>query len=254
MCVAILPQALQRADRWHLAYVGCLTIPLSFIALLHLAASWREAGAGVRSGSAASFPLFSGRGRRYLTIGAIGSSTALLAGLIVQQSLLPLWVDLLQVRANDAWVCTTCVANEGRWLPVFADKVKPLQAIIDELELRSAPGDRLFVGPRDLSRTNYNDSFMLFLFPKLKPGNYYIEVASGVANRPGGRTSADLSRSRFALLDSAYDRWREKNSSSIPGSTEPLVVLDREFCLIMERPPYQLYARCDRAAGEPARK
>lgn len=245
LCIGVLPQALSRADVWHLSYVGCFTIPLSFVALLHLGVSWRRAGLGVQSGSLASVILY--RVPRWQVARVAAACCAVLvAAILVQSSLRPSWWKLSEFRANGEWVCNSCVVNEGRVLPVSRGDLPQLQEVIDDLEARSAPGDRLFVGPRDLSRTNYNDSFLFFLFPKLEPGTFYIEMASGVSNRPGTRLSADLSRAKFALLDSAYDEWHEDNSSSIPGSAEPLAVLDREFCLILDRAPYQLYARCDR--------
>ncbi len=234
LCLGVLPQALSRADRWHLAYVGCLTVPLMLLALLHADAAW---GGHVET-----------RVRRLLAgprLVRTGIGVTAGAGL----ALMLIWsLGHLQDAVRAAYACEGCVSNEGRTLQVRRSP-SDLQSIVDAVERRSTPGQRLFVGPRDLARPNYNDSYLYHLFPKLQPAAYYIEVATAVANRPGGRMAPDLARADFVILDNAYDTWSEDNAGRLRGSEEPLQVLARDFCAAMRAGPYELFTPCPKPAG-----
>jgi hypothetical protein len=45
-----------------------------------------------------------------------------------------------------------------------------VEQMLEKLDFLSKPGERLFVGPADLRRTNYSDTFIYHLMPKLRPG------------------------------------------------------------------------------------
>ena len=42
----------------------------------------------------------------------------------------------------------------------------------------------LFVGPEDLRRTFYSDTFLYFLLPRFTPGSFYLEMDPGVSDTP----------------------------------------------------------------------
>ena len=68
------------------------------------------------------------------------------------------------------------------------------------MERRSEPGARVFVGPRDLRRTNYNDVFLYFLLPHLVPATRYIYMDPGLADRSEGRLVRDIAAADLLLL------------------------------------------------------
>ncbi len=242
-CLFILPQALSRFDWWHLSYVGAVTIPVSILVLSKLQASLQRQGRQLLPwanitplrGQAAVWPPRSAVS--WIVLIAVATAAA-------AWELRPPAKELLSWM-NRGWVCTECVVNGDRYVRVGTEPER-LQQVINELQARSSPGQALFIGPQDLSRTNYSDSFILHLFPKLKPSIYYIEMAAAVSNRPGTPLSDNLAHADFALLSSQYDDWNEPNTSSIAGSSEPLEVLKRDFCVILDRNPYRLYGRCFR--------
>ena len=235
--LGILPQATSRTDRWHLAYIGFVTIPLAVIAMLHVTIRWMRQAAGQTSLTAQGVnALYWGARAGLLVLAAMivafGSAAA---GVFV--------TELQSYRSNGAWACTTCLKNEGRWAPVGRN-IEGLQEVVSRLDQISRPGQRLFVAAKDLARTNYSDPYLFHFFPKLIPSQYYIEMAVGVANREGGRTAGDVARADYLLLNETYDQWNEPNASAIRGSEEPNTVVQKTFCLDMKRGPMSLYVRC----------
>ena len=108
----------------------------------------------------------------------------------------------------------------------------------------SRPGQRVFVGPANLRRTNYNDTFLYALLPELTPASYFLEMNPGSANRRGSRLASDLATADVVVLTTAYDGWSEPNASSKPGPRAPLDLLARHFCVRAEHPPWRLLVRC----------
>jgi len=125
------------------------------------------------------------------------------------------------------------------------------QAAIDELERRSQPGERLLVGPADLSRTIYSDVAFYYLFPELVPATYYIEMDPGLADREGSRLADDVASADWLLLTNFWTGWYEPNASSKFGSDAPNRVVADRFCLVgnWEDALVLLYQKCERGDG-----
>ena len=115
--------------------------------------------------------------------------------------------------------------------------------MLDWLEKESAPGERLLVGPADLRRTSYCDTFIYFLMPKLRPSGYFLEMNPLSANRPGSRLADDVSSSNWLLLNRALDGWSEENRSLEFQSDVPNQVVREKFELVREFESYLVFHR-----------
>jgi len=54
-------------------------------------------------------------------------------------------------------------------------QARATRKMLDQLEKSSSPEQRLFVGPLDLRRTNYNDTFIYHLMLQLRPATYFSQ-------------------------------------------------------------------------------
>ena len=115
--------------------------------------------------------------------------------------------------------------------------------MLEKLDLVSKPGERLFVGPADLRRTNYCDTFIYHLMPELRPASRFLEMNPFSANAPGSRLSSDLHQADWLVLNRAWDAWPEQNRSRENGSDEPLQVVRHDFALVEEFGSFQLFRR-----------
>jgi hypothetical protein len=224
--VGIYPYILRRADMFHVLGVGVValgTAPL--LAAIVLRASGRGE-AGYR--------------RQTIVAGAL-SLAVLVISPPVPRTLGQHVATLVGLREEVAYE----VARGGRSFRLAdREQAESIDAILSDLQRISSPGDVLFVGPRDLRRTNYLDTFIYFLVPELRPGSFFLEMNPGTANRPGSSLAGEVARADFLVLTSRYDMWDEPNASSEYGSTEPNRVVGRDFCLRTEQGQYQLYGRC----------
>ena len=117
--------------------------------------------------------------------------------------------------------------------------------LLDTVTGLASAGQRLFVGPADLRRTNYNDTFLYHLLPQLTPATYFLEMNPLSANRPGSRLSADLLSADWLILDHRLDDWSEPNESSRFGSDAPNQIVQSTFELRVRRGPYDIYREKD---------
>ena len=124
------------------------------------------------------------------------------------------------------------------------------QAAIDYLDAHATEGQRLLVGPADLSRTIYSDVVFYYLFPELTPATYFIEMDPGLADQPGSSLADDVASADWVLLTNFWTGWYEPNASSEFGSDAPNQVVAQQFCLVgnWEDALVLLYQRC--AAGD----
>ena len=243
--VLTLPQALQRADIFHLVQAGTLPVallPASFVVLLGrirrpFPAVWRESIA--------------------VLIAALLIATG--ASRIVDRA-----ATLELPRALGLETASTfLVLGHGRvWYPLRAsveytlepigspDSAAELQQTVDDVDRIAASGARLFVGPLDLRRTNIADTMIYHLLPQLVPATYYLEMAPGSTNGPDSHLAADIATADILVLTSRYDDWREPNASQQLGPDEPNAVVRERFELRARHGTYAIYTR--RAAAAPS--
>jgi hypothetical protein len=229
--LGILPQALQRPDSTHLAWVAVVSWSL----LVPLLALWRTEHAPAPAG------------RSVL-------ATAFVAVLMLV--ICPFYTyrhHLLHTRvAFGDLPPPFLVERDGRkfW---FGDKTVAdgLDEMIADLAERSEPGDRLIVGPADLSRTIYSDVSIYYLFPELVPGTKYIEMDPGLADREGSGLAEEIARSDFLVLTNIWTGWHEPNASDEHLSQEANQAVADNFCLTerYEDNLVLLFERCEGGGG-----
>ena len=228
--LGILPQALQRPDSTHVAWVSCVSIGLVSIAISELLAHrsssrWLTrhhrlvAGAVPVALCVLVFPGFTVRPYGDFALRTVGD--------------LP---RSLEIRHDDRFFI---YAN-----PVVVDAANEL---IPQVDAIAEPGDRLFVGTADLRRTVTSEAWLYHLFPDLPPGTRYIEMDPGVADAPGSGLAHDLRTSDLVILSKIWSDWHEPNDSTRAGSAAAARVLRKQFCLVGEYgETFVLYQKCDR--------
>jgi hypothetical protein len=222
--VALTYQAVQRIDGMHVrfaAFASLAILPISLFVLL----------------SKTSFLSL-----RQKTVIAVAAAVGFVATFAPA---LPVYVCSQVVAAfNPNALQPFMLEQKGRRIPMATmPLVRITGALLDRIDRMSAPGDRLFVGPADLRRTNYNDTFLYHMLPQLRPATYFLEMNPGSANRSNSRLASDIRTADWLILNRAYDDWREPNSSSRNGSDEPNAVVLAEFMLYDEFGPYLLFRR-----------
>jgi hypothetical protein len=226
--VGILPQALQRPDSTHLTWVTCVSWPFAVIAVIEVIQRHRPALSM----------------RRAVAAGA----TVTLVLTYTLTALFTFRYYLLHTRAGFGWVPSTFEVSRGDRNFYFGAPRAALasQQVVDDLDTLAEPGDRLFVGPMDLSRTWYSDAVLYWLLPEMEPATYFIEMDPGLANAEDSRLADDLSSADFVVLTAFWAGWQEANASMDFGSPVPNEVLAERFCQFRA---YQdglvrLYYRC----------
>jgi 4-amino-4-deoxy-L-arabinose transferase-like glycosyltransferase len=226
--LGIVPQALQRPDSTHLSWVTCVSWPFAVIGVVEL----------VRLVRPTSHP------RRRLLIG--GTAVAVL--MFVVAPLFTYRYYLQSVRVSAGVVPGAFpVERDGRRF--YLGDQRPWRATRDAIAALDAvaePGERLFVGPQDLRRTWYNDTFFYWMFPELEPATYFMEMDPGIADEEGSGLAEDLASADWAILTGFWNGWREPNASMEFGSDRPNQVLAEQFCeyASFEDDLVVLYRRC----------
>jgi hypothetical protein len=223
----LIPQAMQRVDSAHFAWVGCVPmafLPIAAFELLHR----RFQGVSVH------------RVALVAATGAIGVLVIAIPGFTAS-----VYSDY---SAQTFGVHRTAhrIEHDGRTFYYGKpDRAAAANLVIAEAARISKPGDRLFVGPANLRKTPYSDAYLYYMLPALDPATYYIEMDPGVANADDSGLADDLASADIAILSSIWDDWSEPNDSRKVGSAEPEQVLARDFCLVGEYlDRYELYRRC----------
>ena len=130
------------------------------------------------------------------------------------------------------------VKQNGRSFALGQNRVpQAADRILAELQRASVPGQLLFVGPGDLRRTLYCDTWIYHLFPQLPPASYFLYMDAGSANAPGSRLATDVARADWIVLNRTWDLI--PNSSGL-GPDEPNRVVRANFDLWRESGPYLL--------------
>ena len=233
LALCLTPQAIQRLDVGHFLYAAIASLPLLPVAVASL------------------FPEKKTTARKNVT------ATAVVLGAIV---LIGLTAPDVTTRVHNGYTLglsrsiqtAIFVERNGRAFPFGSlEEARDATRLFKKLQAVSKPGERLFVGPGDLRRTNYCDTFIYHLFPELHPASYFLEMNPFSANRPHTRLAADVSSADWLVLDQEMDNWREPNRSTEFGDDAPNRVVLAEFTPIAQYGSYILFQR--QAAPEKAR-
>jgi hypothetical protein len=230
--LGILPQAMQRPDSTHLAWVAMVSWPLLAALITHVVS------------------------RR---IPSIGRASVLTGGVLV----LALMLVVSPFYTYRYYLLHTRVGVGDLPLPYLVEREdrkfwfgnpeveKALNAMIPELEALSEPGDKLVVGTADLSRTVYSDVSIYFLFDELEPATYFIEMDPGLADTEGSGLAEDIEQADFVVLTNFWSGWLEPNTSVKRQSQEHNQALADNFCLVntYESNLLMLFERCEGGGG-----
>lgn len=233
---ALLPQALQRPDTTHLAWVTGVTFAVlvpSIVVLLE------ELGPRVRA--------LGGLGRYLVASGVVAAIFVVVIPFYPART----YVDLVgQTFGRNRFGSAITVADRTFYFG-SAEGAAEAQQVSDALAELSEPGERLIAGPTDLSRTNYNDSFFYFLLPDLVPGTRYIEMDPGIANAEDSGLADELRENDWLILSASSDLWNEPNESADAGSDEPNEVVRQQYCRVVDAGGFQLLVNTRGDADDP---
>jgi hypothetical protein len=138
------------------------------------------------------------------------------------------------------------VVNAGRSFPLLPGDAAEAQATLDDVDRIARSGQRVFVGPMDMRRTNYTATYMYFLLPQLVPATYYEEMEPLTDNLPPSHLAADVAGADVLVLTTKWDAWSEPNqSTTVYGSDLPNQVVSRLFCLRARAGTFSVFTRCD---------
>jgi hypothetical protein len=232
--LGILPQALQRPDSTHLAWVAVGSWPL-------LAASIVDVYSRRRTTAA----------RRWApAVVGVGTVLALMLAIAPFYTYRH-YVLHTRVSAGDLPLPFLVERDDRRFWFGDAFVASALTDMVADLETLAEPGDRLIVGPADLSRTIYSDVAVYFLFPELEPATYFIEMDPGLADAEGSGLAEDIVAADFLVLTNIWTGWNEPNASSERLSQEANQAVADNFCLIRqyEENLVMIFQRCDGGGG-----
>lgn len=226
LSIALLPQVIQRADAWHIFYGAIVSVGLLPLLVADVARKLAERVAIL--GHSAWAPI------------------AVIGPLLVYA---PSTLRTPLTEAPSSLFDTQRDGNEvhraGRSFRLATrEQGEEAQSIVDTLSAKSREGEKLFVGPRDLRRTNYNDTYLYYLLPELVPAAYHTALIPGLDI---DALAARIASADWLALTSAYDDWDEPNASMVFGSDALNRLVAERFCLASKHGSYELFERCDRA-------
>ncbi len=225
----LLPQAFQRPDTAHFAWVSCVSLALLPGAIVEVL-GWLR-------------PRWSSAARLALSVGVV------FVGIFL--AVIPFFTYrdyLLHVRQSVGSLPPGLEVQRGDRRFYLGD-VPPWLAsreLIADLGQMAKPGQKLFVGPIDLRQTVYSDIDFYYLFPELTPSTYFMEMDPGVANADGVRLARDVDAADWLVLTRFWAGWLEPNSSVEFRSDLPNQTVEKDFCLVKsyEHDLARLYRRC----------
>lgn len=134
------------------------------------------------------------------------------------------------------------VRHDGRSLLLTPTAAFSLQPVLDELGRLARPGQRLYVGPRDLRYAEYNDAYLYYhLLADLEPASFYLESNPDTVNGPRHDLSADLRGADFLVLNRDHDPDHPELDER--RSAKPNRVVARDFCRLRRNGTFELFAR-----------
>ena len=230
----IVPQALQRPDSAHLAWVAMVSWPLLTVLLVDPV---RRLVPPLRSSWA----------------GAVAATAIVGTVMIVICPFYTYRMYALHTRVSIGQIPVPFEIERGDhrfWVgdPAVARAVNDL---IPDLEAVMEDGDTLIVGPGDLSRTVYADTYIYWLFPELEPGTRFIEMDPGLADQAGSGLAEDIAAADIVVLTNTWSGWYEPNASVEQGSQEHNRAVAEHHCLVRsyETNLVLLFTACEGGGG-----
>jgi hypothetical protein len=222
-----LPQALQRVDSAHFAWVS--TVPFGML------------GAGIVDATRRAAPQISARRVAFVS----GAAVLALVIFVLPAFTATRYADY-SLQTFGVHRHSYKIEHDGR---VFyygkQDRATAANMVIAAAARISRPGQRLFVGPGDLRKTPYSDAYLYYELADLVPATYYIEMDPGVANTAHSGLDQQLASADIVILSKIWDNWTEPNASRAFGSDKPVRVLARDFCRVgTYLNLYELYRKC----------
>ena len=215
LAAGTLPQLLQRPSPNHLSFVGVLILPAAAVAVAKRL-PWPRASVLV--------------------------PVVVLGCLIVAA---PHHTGRTLFRTYFGSPDTAQVAFGDRVLSVGDEQAAgDLMEMLQAVDAIAAPGDRIFVGPQRLARTNYSETHIYHMLPGYEPASYHLQMNPGLANREGGRLAADVASADWLILTTLFDGWTEPNTSVLDGDLRADAIVDESFCAVETAGMRTLYGKC----------
>ena len=214
--IGILPQALQRADSAHLAWVSCVPLAVLPIAIReHLEGRYGLSWTARRISLTAATPV------------------VLFISFVIPRYILNTYADYSVQTFGRHRYAYEIERGDRRFYYGRAEVRDAAQLeLIPAMDRVVRPGDSLIVGPTDFRRTPYSDAYLYYLYPELEVGTHYIEMDPGVANAEDSKIVDELAEADVLVLSSVWWDWIEPNDSAVSidnGANE--VVVSRYVCL-----------------------
>jgi hypothetical protein len=234
--LGILPQAHQRPDSTHLAWVAVVSWPL----LAATIADWVRTRRNRQQLGPSHLPAIIG-------VGVVAALMLVVTPFYTYRH----YLLHTRVSAGELPLPFLVERDDRRFWFGDPNVASALNQLIPDLEELTEPGDRLIVGPADLSRTIYSDVAVYFLFPELEPATYYIEMDPGLADAEGSGLAEDIATADYLVLTNIWTGWNEPNDSSLHLSQEHNQAVADNFCLIRsyEDNLVLLFERCEDGGG-----
>ncbi len=220
-------QALQRFDAIHLFYSCILSLGILPLALL-TALERRDGTSPVR-------PL-------------LAVAVALLLAAVASPPMVGWLRQAVGYRTGGVLATAPFLHWNGRAYPMRSTReIARVTSCLDAVQRRAAPGERLFVGPRDLRHPHYADTFLYHLLPQLTPATYFLEMNPGSVDRPDSQLTTDLASAEWLILNRSWDA--PTAAAEHPAAPEEIV--RTQFALVHEVEGLEVYRKTTRVAGLP---
>ena len=228
-------QAIQRSDLVHVAFAAFVSLGILPLSLLTIGSRYLREGPTYRD-----------------ALLATAAVLVLLLGILPEFTVYLRQVALAGLTRPPEEAVFLRQHERAFPLPSMAVAIRAGR-MLTRLEEEASPGQRLFVGPADLRRTNYTDTWIYHMLPQLQPATYFLEMNPLSANRPNSRLASDVSSADWLVLNREWDSWDERNKSQNFGSSAPSRVVDEQFELCGHYGPYDLYRHRETALINAAR-
>jgi hypothetical protein len=218
------PQALQRIDEGHVGSLACIALPWCIVAI------------------SAALPAFKPNWAPRLISTTVFALIVMLLALAWPKTFTEIFLAA-KLSLHRHLPLSDEARVRTRQFPLLEENAMAVERVCRRILSLGKPGQRLFVGPGDLRRTNYNDTYIYYLLPDFPPATYFLEMNPLSANRPNSRLAADLATADWVILDAAINFASEPNASRQLGPEEPMHVLERDFVFLAQEGKFFLFRR-----------